>query len=79
MFFFVILQSAKQGCVLLQIPNSSGNGAIHAERPAGHKDRDRSHMAIGESEQESLLTFENTPKFLRNKQLSKSSDQGKHY
>lgn len=73
-----MIHFAHQGCVLLQIPNSSGNGAIHAERAAGHKDRDRSNMAIGECEQESLLTFENTPKFLRNKQLSKCSDQGMH-
>ena len=66
-----------QNCVLLQIPNTSiNNGGIHAEPKVGNRDRERNRIGSGESERESLLIHENTPKYLRQKSIH-SSEQGK--
>lgn len=62
---------------MLQIPNTSSNGGVHTERKVGNKDRERNHIGSCESEHESLLTFETTQKYLRTKQMSKCSEQGK--
>lgn len=65
-----------QSCVLLQIPNTTVNGGIHTERKVGNRDRERNRIGSGESEHESLLVHENTPKFARNNQLNLCSEQG---
>lgn len=64
----------------MQIPSTTVNGGIHTERKVGNRERDRERNRIGsmgESEQESLLVHENTPKFTRNNQLNLCSEQGK--
>lgn len=53
------------------------NGGIHTERKVGNRDRERSRIGSGESEHESLLVHENTPKYTRNNQLNLCSEQGK--
>lgn len=66
-----------QSCVLLQIPNTTVNGGIHTERKVGNRDRERNRIgSMGESEHESLLVHENTPKYTRNNQLNLCSEQG---
>lgn len=83
-FFFCsienLFQFGLQSCVLLQIPSTTVNGGIHTERKVGNRERDRERNRIGsmgESEHESLLVHENTPKFTRNNQLNLCSEQGK--
>lgn len=67
-----------QSCVLLQIPNTSINGGIHTERKVGNRDRERNRLGSAESEHESLLTHETTPKYLRHKQsLHHCTESGK--
>lgn len=53
------------------------NGGIHTERKVGNRDRERNRIGSGESEHESLLVHENTPKYTRNNQLNLCSEQGK--
>ncbi|XP_031637375.1 uncharacterized protein LOC116349882 isoform X2 [Contarinia nasturtii] len=60
-------------CVLLQIPSTTVNGGMHAERKVGNRERNR--IGSGESEHESLLFHENTPKYTRNNQLNLCSEQ----
>lgn len=62
--------------MLLQIPNTTVNGGIHTERKVGNRDRERNRIGSGESEHESLLVHENTPKYTRNNQLNLCSEQG---
>lgn len=60
----------------MQIPSTTVNGGIHTERKVGNRDRERNRIGSGESEHESLLVHENTPKFSRNNQLNLCSEQG---
>lgn len=62
---------------MLQIPTNTVNGGIHTERKVGNRDRERNRIGSGESEHESLLIHENTPKYTRNNQLNLCSEQGK--
>lgn len=66
-----------QSCVLLQVPSTTVNGGIHTERKVGNRDRERNRVGSGESEHESLLVHENTPKYVRHKQLQLCTEQGK--
>lgn len=68
-----------QNCILLQIPNTSVNGGIHAEPKVGNRDRERNRIGSGESERESLLIHENTPKYIRQKTIHICTDQGGEY
>uniref|UniRef100_A0A182VXU6 Tetraspanin n=1 Tax=Anopheles minimus TaxID=112268 RepID=A0A182VXU6_9DIPT len=53
-----------------QVTSTSVNGGIHAEPKVGNRDRERTRVGSAESERESLLTQENTPKqLLKHKQL----------
>uniref|UniRef100_A0AAG5CR26 Tetraspanin n=1 Tax=Anopheles atroparvus TaxID=41427 RepID=A0AAG5CR26_ANOAO len=53
-----------------QVTSTSVNGGIHAEPKVGNRDRERTRVGSAESERESLLTQENTPKqVLKHKQL----------
>ncbi|KAG4078262.1 hypothetical protein HA402_012972 [Bradysia odoriphaga] len=65
----------QQNCILLQIPTTSINGGIHAEPKVGNRDRERNRMGSGESERESLLIHENTPKYIRRKSLHVCAEQ----
>uniref|UniRef100_A0A182M3H5 Uncharacterized protein n=1 Tax=Anopheles culicifacies TaxID=139723 RepID=A0A182M3H5_9DIPT len=56
--------------MLQQVTSTSVNGGIHAEPKVGNRDRERTRVGSAESERESLLTQENTPKqLLKHKQL----------
>ncbi|XP_050085496.1 uncharacterized protein LOC126571213 [Anopheles aquasalis] len=63
-------QQIQQFTLLQQVTSTSINGGIHAEPKVGNRDRERTHAGSAESERESLLTQENTPKqLLKHKQL----------
>lgn len=53
------------------------NGGIRTERKVGNRDREQNRVGSGESEHESLLMHENTPKYARHKQLQLCTEQGK--
>lgn len=78
-FFLLLLLSRDQSCVLLQVPSTTVNGGIHTERKVGNRDRERNRVGSGESEHESLLVHENTPKYVRHKQLQLCTEQGKRH
>ncbi|KFB35391.1 hypothetical protein ZHAS_00002017 [Anopheles sinensis] len=50
-----------------QVTSTSVNGGIHAEPKVGNRDRERTRVGSAESERESLLTQENTPKQMQMK------------
>lgn len=52
---------------MLQVPNTTANGSIHTERKVGNRDRERNRIGSGESEHESLLIHDSTPKYSKNK------------
>ncbi|XP_052867947.1 uncharacterized protein LOC128273913 [Anopheles cruzii] len=63
-------QQIQQFTLLQQVTSTSINGGIHAEPKVGNRDRERTHVGSAESERESLLTQENTPRqLLKHKQL----------
>ncbi|XP_049532115.1 uncharacterized protein LOC125949266 [Anopheles darlingi] len=63
-------QQIQQFTLLQQVTSTSINGGIHAEPKVGNRDRERTHAGSAESERESLLTQENTPRqLLKHKQL----------
>ncbi|XP_052890031.1 uncharacterized protein LOC128298322 [Anopheles moucheti] len=63
-------QQIQQFTLLQQVTSTSVNGGIHAEPKVGNRDRERTRVGSAESERESLLTQENTPKqLLKHKQL----------
>ncbi|XP_035890835.1 uncharacterized protein LOC118502590 isoform X1 [Anopheles stephensi] len=63
-------QQIQQFTLLQQVTSTSVNGSIHAEPKVGNRDRERTRVGSAESERESLLTQENTPKqLLKHKQL----------
>lgn len=74
-FFSFFSRKKKQNCILLQIPTTSINGGIHAEPKVGNRDRERNRIGSGESERESLLIHENTPKYIRQKSLHVCAEQ----
>ncbi|XP_058129779.1 uncharacterized protein LOC131286795 [Anopheles ziemanni] len=63
-------QQIQQFTLLQQVTSTSVNGGIHAEPKVGNRDRERTRVGSAESERESLLTQDNTPKqMLKHKQL----------
>lgn len=59
-----------------QISSTSINGGIHAEPKVGNRDRERTRIGSGESERESLLVHDITPKYnIKHKQLFMCTEQ----
>lgn len=68
-----------QHTLLSQIPNTVLNGGMHAEPKVGNRDRERTRFGSQDGERESLLINDNTPKFVKHKQVYACGEQHHHH
>lgn len=75
----VILGQEEPHTLLSQIPSTVLNGGIHAEPKVGNRDRERTRFGSQDGERESLLLNDNTPKFIKHKQVYACGEQHHHH